>query len=363
MIYYAICFGILFSGALILFTKNGKSSKLNNSLLFFWLLVLIALCGLRGIHIGKDTGMYRTLFNQAANYSSVLEYFSHYSYYEYGYYLLNYFFAHVTNYQVFLFVLSFISIVPYGFIIKKYSKNWALSLFLYIAFSYYNFCMTGLRQAVAMGFTAIAFHFIKQKDLKRYLLFIILAVLFHTSSLIFLPAYWINKIPLKKITLIISSALMVLAYLLKDTLWNIAKMFARQTFEEIDSGGEKAYLFMILTIILGIIYRNMFMDNNNDSDASTKKHKTDHSNKLLLYLMIGSAIIWPIASYNTVLFRMYYYYHVFLILFVPELLEGIKDKIIRLVIATGYVLVGVYYIYSQILIEEVQYYPYKFFWQ
>ena len=210
--------------------------------------------------------------------------------------------------------------------------------------------MTGIRQACAIGIICLAYDAVREKKLVRYLIFVLLAVLFHTSAILFLPVYWINKIPYKKKTIYLAVAAMIMAYVFKGPLWKLLSVFARQQYSESDAGGQMMYLFMILTVILGFLFRRSFIGEESD-------------NRGILYMQVVAAILWPIASVNPAIARMYYYYHLFFILFVPLLIKSIPEWPIRLIVSTGYYGVGIYFLITQILKTSMMLSPYYFFWQ
>lgn len=309
--------------------------------------VLILLCGLRHDGIGRDTEMYRYIYENMAH----LRWGEYWKEYDYGYYFLQFLISRFFGYRIFLFITAILSIAPVVFIIYKYSKNKIISFILYICFTYYTFCFSALRQAVAIGFIMLAYHQIRKKNLKVFLICTLTAILFHSSALMFLPIYLIDKIPYKKVTIVISCILMIMFYLFRDQFWSVATLFARQQYKAgIDAGGQKMYLFMILSVILGFMYRDGF---------TGKKSE----NRLLLYMQIFSVLIWPMATVNPAIARMYYYFHIFFILYVPELLYAIRERGERFFILTGYMCVAFYFLIDQIFAPLMKCNPYLFFWQ
>lgn len=355
MLYYSLCAILLISSRLHFRQKHNQHSNDDEKIyLIIWGIVLILLCGLRSINIGIDTHSYEWSFNMASKYDSFISYINNYSFSEYGYKLLEYIFSQFLNFRLFLITISIISIAPVVYVTYRYSNDWRFSLFLYISFGYFSADMCFIRQMAAIGFTMIAFHCAKEKKLFGYIIMIFTAVMFHSSAWIFLPVYWINKIPYKRIVIFISVVLAAVSLYYKDLLGSYASNFARIDYGENDTGGVLMYIFMLLTVILGFVYRNELIGYNSEQSNAY------YDNKELLYCLILGTIIWPIASRNTVMFRMYYYYHIFVILFIPNLISKIKDKTAVYIIKYGYVLVGLYYIFSFILPEQYMYNPYSF---
>ena len=72
---------------------------------------------------------------------------------------------------------------------------------------YFRFTLSGLRQTLALGLVLLAYITIVDKKLPAYILLMTAAFLCHSSSLIFLPAYWIVRIKVnfKQIVIVIAA--------------------------------------------------------------------------------------------------------------------------------------------------------------
>lgn len=356
---FALVYVIILAGIILTCEVNRIKLKAGNrtidgtqAYIIIWGFVLIALVALRAEAVGHDTSMYEIIYQRAFNNNSLGDFISNYGYTEYAYYFVEYIVSKLGNYRLFLAVMAVISVAPTIFVIYRYSENRVLSLILYVCFPYYTFCMSGMRQAAAMGCIMLAYHCIKKKKLVPYIILCVIAMLFHSSALLFFPVYWIDKIPYKKLTRVVAVIIMVAAYVLRRSLWEIATMFARQQHSSNEAGGQMMYLFMVLSVVLGYYYKKEFVEKKNES-----------SNKVLLYLQILSVALWPIASINSATFRMYYYYHMFIVLFVPSLISSINKRIEKLIVISGYLFVSIFFIVTQILPVSQGFNPYMFFWQ
>ena len=96
--------------------------------------------------------------------------------------------------QSVFFIMAFISTCFLFKSISLYSYNKAFSLLIYFCFVYLLLDMTGMRQAVAFNIFFYSTQFIRDQKMVKYLLFILLALTFHLSSIILFPLYFIvNK--------------------------------------------------------------------------------------------------------------------------------------------------------------------------
>ena len=149
--------------------------------------ILILFVGLRdGTSVGTDSPAYYA--NYLYKFWDV----------EYGYKFLNEFFStNDINYNIFLIFINTISLFNISKFIKYNSPYFLIPLFIYFSdfFLYYNF--SGIRQAIALSFTALSVNYtLQDKKIKAFFL-IVFGAFFHITALIFLVSL---IIPNKRMT-------------------------------------------------------------------------------------------------------------------------------------------------------------------
>ena len=342
--HYAISFG----------DNHNLSSKFISGKKIYIVLVtgvMIAFLGLRSVEVGMDTNMYSTLFQYAKDASSFNELRNgwHHANIEIGFVTLEYVVSKYFNFNFFLTVIAIITMVPTMRAIYKYSRNYWMSIFIMIAFGYYSFFMSGIRQGIAMGICFVAYDYAKQRKLVNFLMCIIIAMLFHQSALVFLPVYWLVNIRPTQKTFYIYLGVLVSSIIFGRKIFTLLNQFSRQIYSvNSDAGGYGMYIFMLLTFMVGILFRGNFIK--------------DDNNKIVFFMIGISIIIWPIASANAGVFRLFYYYHIFLIIYVPNLLSSIKMKNTKIFLTGSYLLVGCYYLYAYVINSGLMFSQYYFFW-
>lgn len=146
-------------------------------------IIMILFVGLRdGSIVGTDSPAYYT--NYLYKYWDV----------EYGYKYLNMIFSeNGIHYNIFLLFINGISIYNISKFIKYNSPYFLLSLFVYFSdfFLYYNF--SGIRQAIALSFTALSINYIVQDKKVKAFFLIVLGGFFHITALIFLLSLVVPK--------------------------------------------------------------------------------------------------------------------------------------------------------------------------
>ena len=93
------------------------------------------------------------------------------------------------HFQVFLAICSSFLIVPLGLFIYKESKYPLISYLLFISLGFYGFSMVCVRQAMSIGVLLLSYNAIKNHQLIKFLICIIVASSFHLSALVFLLIY------------------------------------------------------------------------------------------------------------------------------------------------------------------------------
>lgn len=93
-------------------------------------------------------------------------------------------------------ITALIAVIPTVFIIYKYSCPYELGIALYVLTSYYTFSMNGIRQYAAAGILILGTKYLlseKFSDFFKYLIFVLIAWLFHSSALIMIPIYFVVR--------------------------------------------------------------------------------------------------------------------------------------------------------------------------
>ncbi|NME82450.1 EpsG family protein [Clostridium sp. SM-530-WT-3G] len=212
-------------------------------------------------------------------------------------------------------ITSFItlSIIYYVILkIKIVEINKSLALFMFLTM-YYLSSYNIMRQYMAMSFVFIGYYYMLVKEnMKKYILCIGLACLFHITAVIMIPVYFIvNKISSKKNKIIICVFLLSLFIGYDFILGLIIKIdnFARYNIyasNPLNSKSMWKIIAMRLPMLI-IIYR--------------KKYELCKSNKInnkLITLAIFEVLLSLFSNKNVWLYRLSYYFIFSYILLLPQ---------------------------------------------
>jgi len=213
---------------------------------------------------------------------------------------------------------------------------------------------------MAMAFAGPCYQYCKEKNIKKFLLMVFLAWLFHKSAFIMLLMYPVYQLRLKKqLHMLYLLPGLALVYIFNMPIFRFLILFVGDEYYEQYSEGVRetgAYTVLILLIIM-LLYAFLLSDSK----------KLDDDTVGLRNLLILSVFLQTFASVHSVAMRMNYYYLLFVPILIPRIIVSGKTKfqtVIKLSIICMVVFFTVYYFYKAYTGTDIlQVYPYKVFLQ
>lgn len=168
-----------------------STSRLQSNILYgVMVAMLVLVAGLRDRSVGTDTEYYVRLFGESTTWAYVLA--RSVQTYEIGYYALNWVIRAFTDqYHVLLLTIAAIAVAGYVRAIRTLSLNPAISSFVFVALGSYTFFFNGARQGIACAICALAVGPLLKRDLRRFVILVVVAALFHKTALVLLPFYFV----------------------------------------------------------------------------------------------------------------------------------------------------------------------------
>lgn len=274
--------------------------------------VLFLVAGLR-VNVGSDYESYVFWFHRIADGAT--------AYFEPGFVLLNKLISIFTNDAQWLFIASsFITLMLIFTAIRKYSVNPALSVFLYSALSFFFYSFNATRQFIAVGIIFLAYGALIDRKWLKYMLYVLLACMFHKTALFMAFIYLVVNAKLTKIQYIGLAILASVSIIFRDSLLtlmtNIYPMYKdneeylyKISFSEI----------LITTAVICLAVMLVYLKKN----TMSLKNVNDriYLNLVFLILLLHTGLAW-VPAIN----RISLYLDISLILIIPVLLSKIKRK-------------------------------------
>lgn len=245
------------------------------------------------------------------------------------------------DYIFFFIIMSFLTMYFLYKSFKQYGNIAPLLVFLFVVSGEYIASFNGVRQYVSIAIFMYSLKFIKENNFKKYLICILFASLMHSSSLMLIPIYFVNKLkPTVRNHFLLLSLLVVLLPFASTIFFKLLSFtkysrYLNSVYNEINPTYSELIMF-------GIVY--IF------SILNWKKCKNDDDFKLFFNLtLIGLAI--SILSFKIILaYRVIFYFKMVLFYSVAIIYKNIKkwkDKfaifILFTILFSSVTLIGAYH--------------------
>lgn len=352
-VYYAFIILVFFISILSVLYPNYKvnnEERLPN--IFFTTIILIAFILLYTYRWCNGTDFYNYYLDfmkmKYMTYQNVLEtrdlFFTFLTYYMYK--------AFPDNFIIYNMLLGIITYLPIMIIMRKYSKNFIVSILLYIFMMLYFLPYNTVRQGIACSICFYASRYLMEEKIeyKKFLIWSFIASMFHTTALMFIPIGILSKRRFLKKEIIIAVFILLIIALNLDKIWVYLIKFLRiigQTkiandyqYALIEAGGVSyiRILVMFIPVILSCICHR-----------SIKSKFNDNRIDVLMNLSLFSAVFMIFALKFSVLARISQYFEIYNILLYTYILRVFEDKARRVI---TYVIMVSYFLYMCILIPN-----------
>lgn len=342
-------YNLVFLSAIATLFATIKNKNINTKMFFVVIacLQLIIIQGLRAQTVGTDVAGYINIYNklQFGNFADIFD-----QRMEVGFcFLVKIISLFEVDDQIYLSILSAFIIIPVGYTIYKYSRHPFLSFYLYITFGFYTASFCAIRQHIAYGIIFLTLGSIRKRKLWKFVFLAFLAITMHKSAIIFLPAYFLSKIRVNKISIGLIPIIFMTVFTFRAEIVEYAINSLFTSYEIVESS---SYMWMLLGIILFIFGLLVY-----------KQVTINKDNHIYYTFMVTALLLMSLATITDNAMRMVDYYYIFLILYIPAIVDGFNNKSVKNIII--FLILGCSVIVYYILLSTQTGYgivPYEFFW-
>lgn len=283
-------------------------------------IILVVFSGFRE-GVGTDFNMYKNIFyniNKLDGY-----YFGDL---ERGYILLNKTLHGINPNHRILFIGT--SAIIIGLILNSvynYSKKYLLSIVLFICMGYFHSGFNGIRQHLALAIFVYSIRFIANKKIFKYVICIFIASLFHKTSLMMIPLYFINRIQFKTKSFLLTTIPILMIGLAYDFIIKYIVILSPYYYEKylntdyfkVGIGGTTNYIYILSLLIVYIISILMY-----------NKISLEYKDVKIFIIIAGISLMFMILGLKSLLFfRISLYFSISFIFLIPMILDSINIKL------------------------------------
>lgn len=317
---------------------------------------MILMVSLRGNTVGADTVTYVNALNAFSELSTeelwVIREMYPYKF-ELGYLWLTKLCAMVElNYTVFLTIIAILIYVPLYRLIYKYSPYPLLSIILYFGLGFFAYSLGIFRQFIALSIVIAGTDFIIKREIYKWLLTVFFASLFHKSSLICLPLYFLqnlNYMDCAITSLVFQFVFLLLGRDLLELVFQMIDYYRGYIGSSFDKNGG-SYISLI------VFEAMMFFG------AIHYKLRRNFNNLQFVLNSVPVICVLQVLAYQFNLFgRTIIYYSIFLILYIPIMINDIiKNKHKQFANVIIIILGLMIFVYKTLTNEYIT--PFIYFW-
>ena len=255
-----------------------------------------------------------------------------------------------SDYNIWFTIIAVISGICVMIPLYKYSSNFGVSAFLFMASCQFSWMFNGMRQFLVASIIFACTGLVLRKKFIPYAIIVCLLSTIHTSALILIPMYFIvTGEPWNKRTMLFVGAI-ILAILftskftgvLEDVVENTDYATSMEEFKETDDGTSIIRIAVeSVPIIIAFVYRNRIKD------------KLTPIIKLSINMSLvasGLYVISKIARSGIMLGRLPIYFSMYNLILLPWLIKNIFNKEEKRLVYYLMFVLYISYFYYQIFI-------------
>jgi len=242
-----------------------------------------------------------------------------------------------------------------GWFIYRNSAKPFLSVAFLMTLGFYQFSLSGLRQTMALAvIVGLSYEYILERRPIAYILSVLLASLFHSSAILFLPAYLVSgwKIGWRQVAMV--GGIFVIYFLFPHWVRWVLEEIAWSESVAAYAQRDVALTWSGVVIQICILAFCLLFHNETVLDEYSKWRRVD----VFINCMVVGLCLQVLATMIAEAFRLAYYYNICCIAVIPNVVVENKREENR---STMYMIIGLCLI--AYMLWSRAYFNIRFFWQ
>ena len=272
---------------------------------------------------------------------------------EFGYVLLNGLIHLFTDNSVYLFMITtLIILIGFYYQISKYSVNIWLSILMFVTIGSYYASFNITRQILATAIIFAGSKFLYERKFLKFLLVVILAALFHQSSLIMIPFYFILNFRINYrnlLIMLVGSAIVVMYF---DSILSFAQKFVYSNYTE-QAYGMTGQSFTNVILPIALLVFSLFHVKKLDSK--------NNMHRIWFNAIIFYAVFNILGLQVLMMERLGRFFAPYALLLIPFIFSKMQDRHLRFVYTLCLIVLLV--AYNLVILYDSTFDPYYFIWE
>ncbi len=293
-----------------------KESAFRDKVYLTGIFVLLFLCSALRFDIGNDYEQYTRTAHEA--------YVGGYVVTEVGFNQIVRLLYTVFGGEYYELVFAVFAFATLAFFLKAFyeqSIDFSFTYFLFMTFGLYFQTYNTVRYYLALSIALYAMRYVLNRDVIKFIFWIVLAALFHKSVLLTIPVYWIASYAWKKWMIAAGLVFSAGCFLAKGAVLKLALLlypsYENTVYLE---GGTSPISILRGVLVLGLYVWYC---------RQGKEQREDEELRFYAQLNLLSVVVCIFFAFLPVITRIAYYFSISQLLMIPKLLQGIEEEKIK----------------------------------
>lgn len=254
--------------------------------------------------------------------------------------------------QTYLLCYAIVTVGIYLWFVRKYSTNFWLSVYLMFTLGVYTFTLAAIKQCVAVALCLVATDRALQKKWKAFVLYVLLAAMFHPYSLMYLLVPFLMFCPWSGRTYLLLAAFGIAGVVLEPllgTIVNITSMIGEE-YNAATFSGEGVNVFRVAVCNMPLVLSFM--------TQKQVRYQNSEKNNLMINLSMLNGEIMFVGLFGTALYfaRLANYFLIFQTISIPWMLNHFEPKSKRFMTIAAVVCYFAFFYYQNAINQPFDYY-------
>lgn len=220
--------------------------------------------------------------------------------------------------------------------IFKYTDKLFLSLMLFLFLGFWHGSFNGVRQFLAASILFCGYPFLKNGKFLKYLIFVLLAFLFHRSAIVMILPYFVIRREVNIKNLFILIIVTAIGFYSSDRFFAISNMVLDK--QSSFTNAYATHAINILRVFVSIAPLVLFIP--------PWLGKTDKEHDFYINILVMSSSLNIMTMNSALLNRIYIYTILLQAMAIPKLLDVFMDKTKRTIVICMLILYGIFWLYE-----------------
>ena len=200
-----------------------------------------------------------------------------------------------------------------------------MSLFIFFSFCLHFQIFNQFRQMMAIAIVFWSYRYIKERDIKKFLITILIASIFHRTALILIPFYWIVEVPVNAKNIFIWITIAIILYFGFDKVMSLlmytyyGRIYYGGRYDVVQASSKLNFIIRVIMLTISLLFY--------------KKVKNKNPQDKYLYILVIICTLTQVTAMRSYIFaRITTYFFIFYILLLPDVIAVIfkskKSKIL-----------------------------------